>query len=258
MSVAQGSLPQQDDQEVPTLPETARAVVFLDIDRTCLDTDRWLMAVAQYLAWHYPDHVVNPDEFVHDRRAFYQVSRASHELPQYYTIGAQIAHCGLDLQRILSELAVSDNADGRLQYPGLAELIQALRAQDYAVYTLTYGDDATQRLKVAMCPALRGVDCITTRDRKSTDIARCVRHWQRAGRRPASLYMVDDKPAIGRDMQQYNKVALTNYWPKVHFIQIDHRPTDEVQPPDGVDHHLSWPICHTLAEVKTIITQGAH
>lgn len=239
-----------------SLSETADSVVFLDIDRTCLDTDCWLVEVARYIAQHYPRLVADPEDFLRGRRAFYRTPSMSQDLPYYYDLPEHIASYGVKPERVITELMASDVADGRLQYAGLDDLVQALYDRDCAVYALTYGDDKTQRLKISMCPALSGVDCITTLDRKSTAIKHCVQYWQATGHNPLSLYMVDDKPGVGYDIQRYNDSAQTSSdQPIVHFVQVDHRPPGEVQPADD-KHRPPWLICHTLNEVKTIILQG--
>ena len=96
----------------------------------------------------------------------------------------------LDTKRVYEYLAQSELSDGRLEYDGVKELVTWSEAHGSA-RLLTYGMDDYQKLKVSLCPSLRGLDVITTRESKGQFFRERSNH--------AVTWMIDDKP-IGPEL----------------------------------------------------------
>lgn len=162
-------------------------VFYLDLDRTLFRTDKAaeIFAMIEQL---YPDnyharhgyakraeHYVYPQKSIGDETSYY------HDVAQW------LRDVGIDENEAFARLAVSDLADGRFEYPGVAELITQL--QHYGeVKILTYGEDTYQRFKARLCPSLKGIEVVTTTQQKSV--------YLNAHGRPGD-WIVDDKVIEG-------------------------------------------------------------
>lgn len=187
-------------------------IIYLDLDRTLFRTgdSQQIWQMVQRL---HPE--INGTAAYEGRDAYYMLTDDLY----CYDMSAQLRDLGLDPETVYGELRKTELADGRFEYPGCAELIQAL-GQYADPQILTFGTDDYQRFKASLCPSLRGISITTTRRPKAE-----VLHDSEV-----ECWLVDDKP-IGDELPG-----------SVSFVQVslegDANADDE-----------EWPVFYSLAGV---------
>jgi hypothetical protein len=154
--------------------------VYLDVDRTLFDTDLF-----DTLRWQLLEREYGVDVAERQRQPTFYSYRDD---MWFYDFSAHMKDMGLPVDEVYERVRCSELADGRLEYPGVRELVEWVQTCG-VVRLLTYGADDYQRLKVALCPSLQGLETIVTQSGKG----RLFRSQALA--RPA--WMVDDKPIGG-------------------------------------------------------------
>ncbi len=149
--------------------------VCVDIDRTLYNTVLGVELQWRKIAEMYPG--VDSEVEVRRQAEFYVYA----EISYYYDLSAHVADLGLDVDEVYQALVSSELADGRLQYKGADELMSWLKGHA-EVFSVTYGKDDIQRLKASLCPALEGVEIITTLGHKADYL-----------RDQGEVWLVDDK-----------------------------------------------------------------
>lgn len=195
-------------------------IVYLDLDNTLFNLEG-VGAIWSYLESRYPEAAgasVNHEQY------YRYVGELS-----YYDMTAHLTALGLDPATIYEELASSELADGTYQYDGAVELVSSLQGHGAEVRVLTFGEDAYQRAKASLCPALRGIQVITTR-RPKAEVLEDMEE---------GCWLVDDRP-LGDELPN-----------NVSFVQVvlDDRP---------VPSHADWTVKHSLAEVKEFFDAIMH
>ena len=190
--------------------------VYLDVDRTLFDTDLF-----DTLRWQLLEREYGVDVAERQRQPTFYSYRDD---MWFYDFSAHMKDMGLPVDEVYERVRCSELADGRLEYPGVRELVEWVQTCG-VVRLLTYGADDYQRLKVALCPSLQGLETIVTQSGKG----RLFRSQALA--RPA--WMVDDKPIHGLPEN-------------VNFIQVSL---------DGADFApgAKWPQVKNLDEVLKIL-----
>lgn len=199
-----------------------RPKVFLDLDRTLLDSTQANAAIWPELAKHYP--FLHPDVCVAEESNFYV-----HPTPDTYAydIEAHIRSYAIDATKAFELLAGSELSDGRFELPYAEQLVDYLKAvADVAV--LTFGIESTQRYKARLCPSLRDVQIITTLGRKREFLEKQGECW-----------LVDDKD-LGPELPD-----------KVHLVQV-------MPPGTTVRDDKPWPVFSNLKEVKEYMYDQMH
>ncbi len=132
---------------------------YLDLDRTSFRTDQ-VGELYEVLKQEYPDNLALQQGY-ENRAKYYVYPQASDgdNTTYYHDFVAQLAAAGVDYQAAFDVL-YAQLGDGRLEYPGLANLVHTLQQQGRVV-ALTYGEGAYQRLKALLCPSLAGIEVIT-------------------------------------------------------------------------------------------------
>lgn len=194
--------------------------IYVDLDRTLFQTEQ-LPTIVEQLAQLYPQ--INADRF-YDARTEYYVEAGTQ---YYHDMSAQLESVGLEPTTVYRALRTSPIADNRLLFPGGEALADWLSKRGN-VFILTYGADAYQRCKAALCPALDRLPVITTLENKATWLQREV------GDGPALL--IDDKP-LGNELP--NAVA---------FIQVALEGKSAVRQGD-------WPAADSLGAVLALLQQ---
>lgn len=188
-----------------------------DLDRTLFRTDDFDQQRWQLLEEWYPG-IVSAEK---ERPRQYEFFIHSGDL-YAYDFTAHMRALGLDVAAVMQRLRESALADGRLEYEGAVELMQWAQATSQ-VAVLTYGPDDYQRLKVDMCPSLRGIEVIVTQRPKH--------EYFRQHSVSGEVWMIDDKP-IGDELPE-----------GVRFIQV--AGYNELPVPGEV----SWPVVTSLAGI---------
>lgn len=194
----------------------------LDLDRTLFRTDQFSRQLWRWLARATP--TLDPAVELARQVEFCQLPQGPTG-PRPYDLSAHLTDLGLDVRATFEQIVASELADGRFEYPGVAELIAQLR-QAGSVLVLTYGVDDYQRLKAALCSSLAGVPVVTTLQSKATFLA------ERASGQQA-VWLIDDKP-------------LDQLPPWVRFLQV-------CQEGQAVDLAADWPIVQHLNEVPAVV-----
>lgn len=194
--------------------------VYLDVDRTLFDTDLF-----DKLRWQLLEREYGVDVAERQRQPTFYSYRDD---MWFYDFSAHMKDMGLPVDEVYERVRCSELADGRLEYPGVRELVEWVQTCG-VVRLLTYGADDYQRLKVALCPSLQGLETIVTQSGKG----RLFRSQALA--RPA--WMVDDKP-IGGELPA-----------GVQFIQVDfsgaHGKKTE-----------AWPVVASLQNVLEVLQKS--
>ena len=133
---------------------------YLDLDRTLFHTER-IGELFPVLERIYPDNVALRGGY--ERREEYFVFPHLDDgdtKTYYYDLAGQLRAAGLDVGRAFAVLR-TELGDGRFEYDGAEELVEALRARG-TVRILTYGENVYQKFKASLCPSLEGLEVITT------------------------------------------------------------------------------------------------
>jgi len=154
--------------------------VYLDMDRTVLDTDGFDRQKWSLLRKWYPEIDINDEAEFARQRDFY----VGHGTMEYYDFSGHLRALGLPDDEVFERLPTSELADGRFEYEGLPELLDWAREHG-TVQVLTFGEEPYQRLKGALCPSLRDVVITTMMSPK----AKFFKNRQPEGH----VWMVDDK-----------------------------------------------------------------
>lgn len=187
-------------------------IIYLDLDRTLFRTEAFF-AVWAYIAELYPEAAGAAE----NRSAYYRTVDDMY----FYDMSAQLADLGLDPATVYAEVAASEFGDGRLEYPGVGQLIETLESRGAEVRLLTFGSDDCQRFKASLCPSLRQLPVITT-VRAKPDVLHDSEE---------ECWLVDDKP-IGAELPG-----------NVSFVQV--ALDGQVVPPD-----TEWPVFTDLLLAK--------
>ena len=109
--------------------------VYLDLDRTLFNTDLGVEIIWQEIATISPD--VDASKQLASRSNFYSYNDDAYA----YDLASHIESLGLDSGFIFKRLQNAEIADGRLEYGGVAALVDWIRASGGEVRVLTYGID---------------------------------------------------------------------------------------------------------------------
>lgn len=195
--------------------------IFLDLDRTLLDTDAFNHGHWQLIEQWCPEIDAKAELLrQNDFRVFDRESGMNH-----YDFTTHLGALGLQAAKIYEQLRNSELADGRLEYPGAAELIKWAKQQG-DVNILTYGHHDYQKLKYDLCPSLAGVNIIVTLQPKG--------EFFRQNAPAGEAWLVDDKP-IGDQLPA-----------GVNFIQTAGYNSLEVG-------EQAWPVARSLMDVIEIV-----
>lgn len=194
----------------------SKTTVFLDLDRTLLDTSkfdalRWPLLDSLYPEIHAQTEHKNQDGFYVHFGDLYAYDFTKH-----------MESLGLPVNEVYEAIRGSNLADGRLEYDGVREFIERLKER-FELTILTFGLEDYQRLKVDVCPSLEGIEVITTLEQKAKLLADAGDVW-----------LVDDK-SIGDELTE-----------NVKFIQIDH--TKKV-----AKSEKAWPVTHSMGETLDVL-----
>lgn len=194
--------------------------LYLDLDRTVFDTDRAILLWDE-LAKHYD---LIPEACVMDRDSYY-----SWPVPgtYYHDLSRQLEAYGIFPEEAYELLRRSPLADGRLQLPYTAQLVETL-APLTEMTVLTFGADDYQRLKADLCPALKNIPVVTTLGDKRAVLETAGDCW-----------LVDDKVPGAAPPDN------------VRFVQV-------AVPGATVEADKPWPLCSNLKEVKEYIYDALH
>ncbi len=191
--------------------------VFLDLDRTLFKTDsfdeqKWQLLADEYSIDAELEHSRQPNFYVYNDDMY------------AYDFNSHIEDLSLPLDEVYGLIVKSSMNDGRLEYPGVKELIDDLSDKS-DLRILTYGHERYQNLKYSLCPSLEKVAMTTTLKRKGQYFR---------DNNIMQGYMVDDKP-IGSELPR-----------GVKFIQVSL---------DGLkaDQRVNWPILSNLGGVADLI-----
>lgn len=133
---------------------------YLDLDRTLFHTER-IDELFPVLARLYPELAGLRDGYEHREEYFvFPHLDDGDTKTYYYDLAAQLRDARLDIAQAFLALR-AELGDGRFEYEGAAELVAALRARG-TVRILTYGENVYQKFKASLCPALAGLEVITT------------------------------------------------------------------------------------------------
>lgn len=201
----------------------SRPIVYLDLDRTLFQTTR-IVEIWQWLERRYPE-IVDAERDLARMKQFYQW----YDDLYCYDMSAHVRALGLVPGQVYRELATSELADGRFEFPGCSALIDYLKTVALPII-LTYGTDDYQRCKVALCPSLAGVPVETTLSAK--------RDW--LAQHAAAGWLIDDKP-IGDGLPT-----------SVRFIQVD------LEEKPAVKSNPHWPVVTTLHQVEEYLRHELH
>ena len=216
--------------------------IYVDLDRTIINTTQWLREIAGTLAQLYPVQVT-AEEFLAAQPRYMLRPRTNPTAPTY-VLAAQLAALGLDAASVIEQLEQTALADGHLQSPAVASMLRVLSHYG-TVQILTYGDPITPHCKARLCPAVRalvaqqgGQVIITTLQDKAQWLRRAA-----AANPGQIIYLIDDKPVATAFASESD--------PSIRCVQIDH--TGQLTPRPANWLTGEWPICHTLAQATNII-----
>ncbi|HMQ96233.1 MAG TPA: hypothetical protein PKD19_03360 [Candidatus Saccharibacteria bacterium] len=195
--------------------------VYLDLDRTLFRTDD-AGAIWRLLATHYPS-VPDAEEAIARSRDFFVFTENG---DYFYDWVRQVESYGVAAEEARQAILKSSLADGRFEYPGVAETVRYVQDNHFELAILTFGEQFYQQeIKAALCPSLIGVEIITTMSPKE--------QFFTDRQNPALL--LDDKPISG---------ALP---PWVHFVQSVGY--NGVEAPSNVE----WDTVSSLAEFRDML-----
>ena len=221
---------------------TGHCHIYVDLDRTIINTTQWLREIAETLAQLYPAQVT-ANEFLAAQPRYMLRPRTNPTAPTY-VLAAQLAALGLDAASVIEQLEQTALGDGHLQYPGVTSMLRALSHYG-TVQILTYGDPITPHCKARLCPAVRalvaqqgGQVIITTLQDKAQWLRRAA-----AANPGQIIYLIDDKPVATAFVPESD--------PPIRCVQIDHAGQLTSRPANWLTGE--WPICHTLAQATNII-----
>lgn len=186
--------------------------VYLDLDRTLFRTND-AGKIWHQIAEHYPN--ISPEAEKPRAAQFYV--RPVEDL-YYYDFSAHLRDLGFEPSEVYAYLEASPLANNQLLFDGAVELIDWIKTRATPAI-LTFGIDDYQRLKIALCPALAGLDVNVTLQPKG--------EWLKD---KGACWLVDDK-AIGEELP-----------PNVRFIQVSLE--GQLIPPS------SWPNLRSLEAVR--------
>ena len=216
--------------------------IYVDLDRTIINTTQWLCEIAETLTQLYPAQVT-AKEFLAAQPRYMLRPRTNPTAPTY-VLAAQLAALGLDAASVIEQLEQTTLGNGHLQYPGVASMLRALSHYG-TVQILTYGDPITPHCKARLCPAVRalvaqqgGQVIITTLQDKAQWLRRAA-----AANPGQIIYLIDDKPVATAFVSESD--------PPIRCVQIDHTGQLTSRPANWLAGE--WPICHTLAQATNII-----
>ena len=192
---------------------------YLDLDRTLFHTER-IGELFPVLERIYPDNAALRGGY--ERREEYFVFPHLDDgdtKTYYYDLAGQLRAAGLDVGQAFAILR-TELGDGRFEYDGVEELVEALRAQG-VVKILTYGEDVYQKFKASLCPSLEGLEVITTVEPKVDYLNEHA---------AAGDWIIDDKVINGLE-------------PRVLAVYIQH---DDLKRADA----------HSLREVEDFVLRG--
>lgn len=189
-------------------------IVYLDLDRTIFQAGQ-TKQIWEKIAELYPE--VTAEELHDGRRSFYHMIEDLY----YYDFSSQLLSLGLSPEDVYNELAASELADGRLEFPGTSELVKTLQEHEADVRVLTFGPDDYQRFKTSLCPSLRGLPVTTTLEPKRLLLEA----------NEEECWLVDDK-AIGDELPG-----------NVSFVQVSLEGNE-------VSRDELWPVYTSLTQVK--------
>ena len=194
---------------------------YIDLDRTSHRTDR------TDIIWRFCGRLFPVfDEDVARRYRDFMVTTEGDTY--YYDLSTHLESVGLVPEEVYAKLLTTELADGRMQHDGLGELVATMKAKG-TVKVLTYGPDRYQRFKAALCPALDGLEVLTTLEDKSIMLSD-------AGK---ESLLIDDKP-VGARLPE-----------GMHFIQVS---LEGKEVPEGE----GWPVFTSLNQVKEYIDETIH
>lgn len=195
-------------------------IVYLDLDRTLFKTGN-VKVLWEYIAQQYPEI---GDAFA-GRETYYHYVDDMY----YYDMSAHLTSLGLEPELVYGELGNSIYADGRFEYEGAGELIEALLSYGYDVRIMTFGTDDYQRFKASLCPSLLGLPIVSTLRPKPEVLEELEEE----------CWLVDDRP-LGDELPG-----------NVSFVQVslEGKPI----PPD-----VFWPVKRSLHETKEFFDAIMH
>ncbi len=216
--------------------------IYVDLDRTIINTTQWLCEIAETLTQLYPAQVT-AKEFLAAQPRYMLRPRTNPTAPTY-VLAAQLAALGLDAASVIEQLEQTTLGNGHLQYPGVASMLRALSHYG-TVQILTYGDPITPHCKARLCPAVRalvaqqgGQVIITTLQDKAQWLRRAA-----AANPGQIIYLIDDKPVATAFVSESD--------PPIRCVQIDHTGQLTSRPANWLAGE--WPICQYVSSSNYII-----
>lgn len=196
----------------------SRMKLFLDMDRTLLNTGLFDELRLDIVREHYPEIDVFSERL--RQQEFYVRDGEMY----YYDFTEHMNSLGLPATIVYKALRGSILSDGRLEYEGVKKLVEWAKAHT-ELKILTYGKDDYQQLKASLCPSIEGVELVIVQRTKDE----FFHEMQLEG----EVWMVDDKPIHGLPEN-------------VNFIQVSL---------DGADFApgAKWPQVKNLDEVLKIL-----
>lgn len=156
----------------------ARKVLFLDLDRTLLDTPHFMQSLWREIAKAYNAGLEHQMAQVPH---WYRAVGDYH----YYDLRMHLQEgMGLDPDAVLAKITLALQKEDFL-YPDASELAAWLERADYEVRVLTFGPPWVQQFKISLVPAIAKLPCDMILEAKKAFIAR-----EYAGRQGL---LVDDK-----------------------------------------------------------------
>jgi len=138
---------------------------YLDLDRTIFHTER-VEDFFPILERLYPDNTALHDGYARRKQYFvFPHLDDGDTKTYYYDLARQLREAGLNLDTAFAALR-DELGDGRLEFEGAGALVRVLQAHG-VVKVLTYGEDVYQTFKASLCPALNGLEVITTLEPKA-------------------------------------------------------------------------------------------
>lgn len=150
--------------------------IYLDLDRTLLDTPRFSDAVIRAFEQEYH---VQATEFQGQMSAFY----VHHDAMQYYDFFGHVASLGHDPQEVIDKIRPK-LADGDFIYPDAQLLLAKLRQSSVNVSILSYGPENYQGFKYSLFSVLQDLPFVATLQFKQEYLA---------GQSPLPSLLVDDR-----------------------------------------------------------------
>ena len=143
---------------------------YLDLDRTLFRTD---MAgeIVSAIAAHYLEKPALARGYSERERYYtYPFLDQGDTKTYFHDVTRWLGDNEVDAAEVYAWLESSSLADGRFENDGVKDLVASLRRYG-SVKILTFGEDAYQRVKAALCPSLKGVEIVTTLEPKGEYLA---------------------------------------------------------------------------------------